>query len=51
MDVDNQLELLKQKIDCGKTAPTCVSSVSHYDLLYIFYIKVKFFSKKNAVII
>nr|GEU89898.1 ribokinase-like isoform X1 [Tanacetum cinerariifolium]GEU89899.1 ribokinase-like isoform X1 [Tanacetum cinerariifolium] len=27
MDVDNLLELLKQKIDSRKTAPTCVSSV------------------------
>ncbi|MFS7902388.1 putative sulfofructose kinase [Helianthus anomalus] len=26
MDVDNLLKLLKQKIDCGQTAPTCVSS-------------------------
>ncbi|XP_076935207.1 uncharacterized protein LOC143601778 [Bidens hawaiensis] len=26
MDVDNLLELLKKKIDYGKTAPTCVSS-------------------------
>ncbi|KAI3682629.1 hypothetical protein L1987_82734 [Smallanthus sonchifolius] len=26
MDVDDLLEVLKQKIDCGKTAPTCISS-------------------------
>ncbi|XP_076940753.1 uncharacterized protein LOC143610059 [Bidens hawaiensis] len=26
MDVDNLLELLKHKIDCGKTVPTCVST-------------------------
>ncbi|KAJ0611658.1 putative ribokinase [Helianthus annuus] len=26
MDVDNLLKLLKQKLDCGQTAPTCVSS-------------------------